>query len=215
MTSAPRITIQGWHETEGATYDVATYNAGRRNRRNRWSIDNHGDNPGSEHELPAHEVVIIDGAEFAILLNRGYEYEIGILIDAEQVEEVTVDARDDYRVYRIPDGLDVLSVDVLEGEPSTASDDDDDTSGDEDSDSSSDEPPVAGEGDIPSDDDPPITVVVYPEQAAELGIEPGVWGATEYHDELERIAEERLAQGTSEDDEDASGGKREASSDEG
>jgi len=113
------IEVTGWDAEKGAATRVSTYNQGRRNRRNRWTVHERGDHAGAQVHTPEHQVVRdpMDGRKYVgVAFNRGHRYEVDAVVDGEFEHTLLVDATDDYQVISYYDhpALRVKDVRVLE-----------------------------------------------------------------------------------------------------
>ena len=120
-----RIVVHGWG-VDGPTYDVETRRNGFRNRRNRFDVQNHGKRPNARSKDPEHHVVKINGEPTHVLFNQGFVYEAIVLIDAQHIETVHVDARNGYGLMPLADGIDLLDIHVDAGPSPELSNDDED-----------------------------------------------------------------------------------------
>ncbi len=96
-----QIEVTGWDAEDGPAIKVYTRNEGRRNRRNRWAVHEHGKGAGNVLDAPAHGP-FKDPRDrrkhLGYAFNRGHVYEADVLVDGEFKHTLTVDAKEKHVV---------------------------------------------------------------------------------------------------------------------
>lgn len=97
----PQIKVTGWDAALGAAVTISSYNAGRRNRRNRWTVHALGDHHDAVHP-EAEWSEVKDPADkrkkVGYVFNIGHTYEADVLIDGKYEHRLFIDARDEYQI---------------------------------------------------------------------------------------------------------------------
>ena len=107
MKRIPKITVQGW-TAEGPAYSIHQQLEGRRNRHARRAgaepVELVGDHAAPQASQPAGALVWALGDDERWAFNRGYVYQLEVLVDGES-RILHVDARDDYVLHDFVDGV--------------------------------------------------------------------------------------------------------------
>lgn len=124
------VDVRGWKK-DGPSFTITSRQSGFRNRGRRVVTDQYGPKPGGKNVKSAefHVEEVNDGVDL-LLLNRGHEYEIDVLVDGE-VQTHLSDARKRYQTLFLTNGVDFVAVrpvveDVVVEDEDSVSDADED-----------------------------------------------------------------------------------------